>query len=72
MKKIFQRALLAAIVVTVVLLILLLLLIYFQHGQLSSTNRIDYYKFYLEAFKVIAIGFGVAVRVPLETSSFLG
>src|SRR5437870_727185 len=61
MKNIIQRALLAAIVIAVLLLVLLLLLIFFQRNQVTSINRIEYYKFYLEAFKVIAVGFGVAV-----------
>jgi hypothetical protein len=61
MKNSIQRALFVAVVITVILLILLSLTVYLQRDQISSTNRIEYYKFYLEAFKVIAIGFGVAV-----------
>ena len=71
MENKLRKASYAVLFVTLVLLILLLLLIYVQRDRVTPTNEIEYYKLYVEAFKVIAAGFGIAalgILVPAVLS----
>ncbi|WP_375765121.1 hypothetical protein NR798_25745 [Archangium gephyra] len=70
MKNVARRALLTTIRVTVCLMLLLLVVICWRESQLPPDHRIEDYKLYLEAFKVILIGFGVALLGILVPAIF--